>query len=194
MLQRWLLGMVLVALVGVMAIGAWSFVWPSTANPAQYRLAPEASFEPGSVTSYVLSGGELEPLLQPQLYWSGVQRGEIVHVVRFPDGQFRVLAGVSSHRGQAVLWLRDRTAEVGNFRGLFDDNFTVWTIDGVQVLGPAPRDLARYRWELDEDGVLVIDLTGAEEQAWNPGNRTREFPPPYDVTAEGWATSGWPSR
>jgi hypothetical protein len=64
-----------------------------------------------------------------------------------------------------------------------------WTIDGVRIFGPAPRDLDRYAWYVDEGGVLVLDLSEVVL-----GASGTELPPVYDVNDSDWPTSGWPSR
>jgi hypothetical protein len=185
------------ALLGaVLAVGAWRFFSPSVVH--EYGLAPASDFAPGTVTSYIRGDGGLArfwvPSPDPAWGWSGTVPvpSDLVHVVRLPDGELLVLSGVSPHRRQPVLWFPTATAEVGESRGLFGDDFSWWLVDGTRMFGPAPRDLPRYRWHIDGNGVLVIDLGEPIEGEWLPGSR-REAPTPYDVTSEGWATSGWPS-
>lgn len=186
-----------VALATVLAISTWSFVSPTVAR--EYRLAPASDFAPGTVTSFVHEGDRLTPFTRaspsPAWGWSGTVPpiGDLVHVVRLPDGQLLVLSGVSSHRGQTVLWFPDGTVEVADLRGLFGDDFSWWTVDGARLYGPAPRDLPRYRFTVDDGGVLVVDLSGVVEGDWLPDQRARRGPTNYDVLDAAWASSGWPS-
>ena len=189
LVQRWLLGSLLAALVGVMAIGAWTFAWPSDAARGSYALGPASGFEPGTVTSYVINErGELALVESVDGHVNG---NSLVYVVRFPDGDFRVFSGVSTHLRHVVVW----EAGPPTWRTEYGGEFVApahgerWTIDGTRMWGPAPRDLDRYRWQIDDLGVLVIELDELER-----GASGSPAPAPYDVTSEGWATSGWPSR
>ena len=116
-----------------------------------------------------------------------------MHVVRLPNGELQVLSGVSPHRGQTVLWFPDAVSEVSPSRGLFGDSLSWGLVDGTQFFGPAPRDLPRYRFEIDGDGVLVIDLSEAVEVEWLPGRGRGAAVAAYDVLDPDWPTSGWPS-
>lgn len=195
-----LLGAMLV-LGAVFAVAAWSFITPD--RNWEYRLASASDFAPGTVTSFVRDGDGLTRFTRqspnPAWGWSATvasPAADLVHVVRLPDGELRVLGGVSPHLGQTVLWFADGTAEVGRMRALFGDDFSWWLVDGSQLFGPAPRDLPTYRFEIDDAGVLVIDLSEPTEGEWLPGRQVqRTFPPlPYDVLDPDWPTSGWPSR
>lgn len=190
----------LVALGAVFAVSAWSFINPD--RDQQYRLAAFSDFAPGTVTTYVRDGDALTRYNRespsPAWGWFGSvppRAGELVHVVRFPDGALRVLAGTSPHLGQTVLWFPDATIAVGQMRGLFGDDSSWWLVDGTRIFGPAPRDLPTYRFEIDDRGVLVIDLSEPVEGGWLPGSQVRRtLPPlPYDVLDASWPTSGWPS-
>lgn len=195
----WLLA-AFVVLLSIFALSTWSFIRPSVDH--DYRLAAASDFAPGTVTSFVREGDGLAPYTRqspsPNWGWSvtvTAPAADLVHVVRLPDGDFRVLAGVSPHLRQPVLWFPDATTEVGQIRGLFGDDFSWWLVDGSQVFGPAPRDLPTYHFEIDDAGVLVIDLSEPIEGEWLPGRQVqRTFPPlPYDVNDPDWPTSGWPS-
>lgn len=198
-----LFGIGLVSLLLVSVVALAGFVWPSDAERGEYALGPVADFAPGTVRSFLLTDGGLEALRNPDVY--AVQLGttgisapkgdRLVHVVRLPNGEVVVLSARSPHLGQAALWNPEReTGEREGYRGLFDDSWSLWAVDGTQLFGPAPRDLPSYRSKITSEGVLVIDLTGAEDGPLLRDNRGREYPPPYDVTSGGWATSGWPSQ
>lgn len=188
------------ALLTVVAISAWSFINPD--SDRSYRLAAVDEFAPGSVATYISDGDSLAPFPRqspsPSWGWSGTFRppsGDLVHVVRLPDGQFRVLGGTSPHLRQTVLWFPDATVEVGEMRGLFGDDFSWWMVDGTRLFGPAPRDLPTYRFEIDDAGFLVIDLSEPVQGEWRTGREVRRSaaPAPYDVLDPAWPTSGWPS-
>ena len=197
--QRWLLGAVLATLLGVMVLATWTFAWPSAADRGAYAIAPVDDFELGSVTSYLITEqGALQRVediaarfaIFPNVRGNRSGRA-LVYVVRFPDGDFRVFSGASTHLGQVVLWEGEGpTWLTDRYVGVFIEpaHSEQWTIDGVRLFGPAPRDLDRYRWQID-NGVLVVELDELER-----GPSGSHAPPPYDVTSEGWATSGWPSN
>lgn len=186
----------------VFATSAWSFIAPDISH--EVRIGPGSSFKPGSVTSFVYDGERLTAFNRPAppAAWGWpvaypLPDGELVHVVRLPDGDLRVLSGVSPHRGQQVVWFPDGEIEVGNVRGVFGDDFSWWLVDGTQVFGPAPRDLPTYPYRIDDSGALVIDLSEPIEGEWLPdiwrSGAAREVPPSYDFLDPGWPTSGWPS-
>ena len=187
----------MIALGAVIAVSAWQFIAPGVDH--EYGLALASDFAPGTVSSYVRDGNRLARFTtqspSPHYGWFGSVSipDDLVHVVRLPDGELLVLSGVSPHRGQPVLWFATATAEVGEARGLFGDDFSWWLVDGTRMFGPAPRDLPRYRWHIDGNGVLVIDVGETIEGKWRAGSERREAPPPYDVLDPGWAASGWPS-
>jgi len=192
-----------VALLGVViAVGAWRFVSPpdSASALSAVRLAPANDFAPGSVTGYrITSEGEIAAVLSSRAYRDTVTASggrptgtALFYVVRLPDGDFRVLSGRSTHLGGAVVW--DTTGVPWSnaaYVGVFIEpaHSEQWTIDGTRFYGPAPRDLDRYEWQIDDGGVLVIDLSEVV-----PGPRGSVAPPLYDVNDPGWPTSGWPSR
>lgn len=207
--QRFRIGLQATAFLGagllllvISAVAAWSFITPEVSE--EYRLGPASAFAPGTVTSFVRTGDDLDPFLRspPSADWGWpagfpLPAGEFVHVVRLPDGQFRVFAGVSPHRNQTVLWFPDGIAEVGEYGGLFGDDFSFWLVDGTLILGPSPRDLPTYRYRVGDDGALVIDLSQSIDGPRLPDERgrliSRSIPPPYDVLDPAWPTSGWPT-
>ena len=193
---------VAVLLVSVLALAGWSFVKPGV-DRSEIQLARIEAFEPGSVTAYRLREGRLIELKQLSSFFgtsahgaaSSVSGAELVYVVRLPDGDFRVLSGASTHRGQVIVWKPALEPEVGQVRGVFFGwgSCPMWTVDGTRIFGPAPRDMDRYRWEIDSD-ILVIDISKVLKGDSSAG---REVPratlPPYDVLDPAWPTSGWPS-
>lgn len=198
LVQRWLLGVVLAALVGVMAVATWTFVWPSDSARGSYALGPVSDFAPGSVTAYVVDeDGQLEVVDDLARRFGLTANGgatggrTLVYLVRFPDGDVRVFSGASTHLGRVVVWMPMATTFLSDeYVGFFVEpaHSEQWAIDGTRIFGPPPRNLDEYRWHLD-DGVLVVELGEVVE-----GQRGGPAPPPYDVTSEGWATSGWPSQ
>jgi Rieske Fe-S protein len=112
-------------------------------------------------------------------------------VVRLPNGDFRVFSAVSTHLGELVVW--DTSGELWSdhdYVGVFvaPAHSEQWEIDGTRIFGPAPRDLDRYRWVVDDGGVLVLDLNEVVRGEVRSGLQpSTVVPPPYDVT------SGWPS-
>lgn len=186
---------------GVFVLGTWRFVSPpaSASALADVRLAPASDFAPGSVTSYrIIDGRVTEWQTDLNRYRAAVagSRGRIqgagvFYVVRLPDGDFRVLSGRSTHLGGLVVW--DTSGDVwsnSSYVGVFIEpaHSEQWTADGTRVYGPAPRDLDRYAWHVDDGGVLVLDLSEAIE-----GDRDTPRPPLYDVLDPAWPTSGWPA-
>ncbi len=198
LVQRWLLGAVVAALVGVMVLATWAFVWPSDAARGSYALGPMSNIAPGSVTAYLINEeGELELVGDVARRFGLTADGgtaggrSLLYVVRFPDGELRVFSGASTHLGRVVVWIPERSLwGTGDHVGLFVElsHSEQWTIDGTRIFGPPPRNLDQYRWHLD-GGVLIVELGELER-----GERDGLAPPPYDVTSEGWATSGWPSN
>jgi Rieske Fe-S protein len=197
--QRWLFGGLLVAVVVLGAVATWSFVWPSDAARGSYALGPVSGIERGSVTAYVINEeGELAAVADVAVRFGvsgergGSARGSaLVYVVRFPDGDLRVFSGASTHLGRVVVWRSDASTHLSDeYVGFFVEpsHSEQRAIDGTRISGPPPRDLDEYQWHLD-DGVLVIELGELERGALGS-----PVPPPYDVTSEGWATSGWPSE
>lgn len=192
-------------LLAVAVVSVWSFITPSGSH--EQRLGPAAAFAPGTVSSFVREGDGLAPFLRPSPNpawgWPAgfpLPAGELVHVVRFPDGEIVVFSGVSPHRGQGVIWFPDAVSELGAARGLFGDDFSWWTVDGTRHFGPTPRDLPRYSHRVDESGALIVDLEqailGTDRRGIRPGDSIASagLPPPYDFLDPGWPTSGWPSR
>ena len=199
--------MTLMVLGMVIAVGAWRFVSPPDSASAltSVRLAPASDFALGSVTGYrFTSDGDVRQTPDPGGYLSaGVPAGTslrgngIFYVVRLPDGDFRVFSAVSTHLGGLVVW--DASGELSfsdAYVGLFIEpaHSEQWAIDGTRIFGPPPRDLDRYRWVVDDAGVLVIDLSELVRGEVGSGLQPSAVaPPPYDVTSDGWATSGWPA-
>jgi hypothetical protein len=195
----------LALLLAVAAFSAWRFITPPDSASAltAVRLAPAADFAPGSVTAYRLTP-EGKVVLLPASPGSASELGSVgatadpkavFYVVRFPDGDFRVLSGRSTHLGQLIVWRPDFVPEVAELRGVFYGlgSGPMWTIDGTRIFGPAPRDMDYYDAHI-EDGTLVIDLSSAVRGDSHTGMRLAEYlPPPYDVTSEDWPTSGWPA-
>lgn len=188
LVQRWLLGVVLAVLLGVMAVAAWSFVWPTAGGLGPYAFAPVSSFELGSVTSYQVTEDGGLSLVGDLSAW---RRGKgLVWVVRFPDGDFRAFSGASTHLGGVVVWQTEGQGRWDQYIGVFVEpgHSERWAMDGTRLFGPAPRNLDVYRTHIDS-GVLVVELGEIVR-----GERSSPPPPPYDVTSGGWATSGWPSQ
>ena len=202
-----LLGAGFVLLAAVFVAAGWRFVSPPDTVSAltAVRLAPASDFALGSVTGYrITSEGAVERAPDPSVYraalsapGSRLTSTGIFYVVRLPDGDFRVLSGRSTHLGGLVVWDASGTPwSNSQYVGVFIEpaHSEQWTIDGTGFYGPAPRDLDRYEWHLDQDGVLVIDLSEALRGELRTGRQSPQtLPPPYDVTAEGWGASGWPS-
>ncbi len=188
-------------LVGVIGLAAWRFVYPPASASAlsELRLAPASDFAHGSVTGYRISDGlvsEWQMDLQryrATLAGSGglIQGDGVFYVVRLPDGDFRVLSGASTHLGELVVW-ETSGAEFSSteYVGVFIEpaHAEQWTIDGTRLFGPAPRDLDRYDWLIDDSGVLVVDLSEVIR-----GASGSALPPLYDVNDPDWPTSGWPA-
>jgi Rieske Fe-S protein len=197
----------MVALGGVIAVSAWQFIAPpdSARSVSAIRLAPAADFPLGSVSAYRLTAeGVVETVPDARIYLDSLMAPSarvagtgFFYVVRLPDGDFRVLSARSTHLGGLVVWDTSGTewAPV-DYVGVFIEpaHSEQWTIDGTRIFGPAPRDLDRYEWHIDGAGILVVDLSkvvpGANRTGMQPAGT---LPPPYDVTSEGWPTSGWPS-
>ena len=196
--RRWLLGVAFVALLGVFVAGGAAFAWPGVPARGEYAIGHVDLFAPGTVTTYLLRDGEVR--LMPPGGDSGpkpssypIEGNDIVHVVRLPDGELLVFSGASAFRDQTVVWfsVADSSHHPGRYIGLFREPRlgTMWTIDGTRIFGPAPRGLDRVAFRVRADGVLIVDLAQVSD-----GPQTDELPPAYDVTSDGWATSGWPSR
>jgi Rieske Fe-S protein len=199
--------MALIVLGVVIAVGAWRFVSPpdSASAPTSVRLAPASDFALGSVTGYrITSDGDVRQTLDSSGYLSVAslsrtrQRGNgLFYVVRLPNGDFRVLSAVSTHLGELVVW--DTSGELWSdhdYVGVFVAfaHNEQWAIDGTRISGPAPRDLDRYRWVVDAGGVLVLDLSELVRGEVGSGLQPSAVAlPPYDVTSDGWPTSGWPA-
>lgn len=190
----------LAILGAVIVLGAWRFIWPPASAGAlsEVRLAVASDFAPGSVTGYRIGAdGEVRKTANPRGYVASSTpvgsrfRGDsIFYVVRLPGGDFRVFSGASTHIGGLVLWDTSGEPFSGtSYVGVFIEpgHAEQWTIDGVRIFGPAPRDLDRYDWFVDDSGVLVIDLSELVR-----GRDGSPLPPLYDVTDPGWPTSGWP--
>jgi Rieske Fe-S protein len=191
----------LAALGAVIVLGAWRFISPPASASAlsEFRLAPASDFGLGTVTGYRLRDGRVTPwqidLVRYRATVAGpprrLQGDGAFYVVRFPDGEFRVFSGASTHLGGLVVW--DTSGDVwsnSSYVGVFVEpaHSEQWAIDGTRIFGPAPRDLDRYEWLIDDAGVLVVDLSEAVE-----GSRGTPAPPLYDVLDPDWPTSGWPS-
>ena len=207
LVQRWLLGVALAALVGVMAIGAWTFAWPSVAGyRGEFAVATASDFAAGTVTSYLVTSEGLRELSRAGDYGPRptdypTDGTDVFHVVRFPSGQLRVLSGAAARFGWTIVWYPRGTTRGSvfvdeawreiDYTGVFREprGGAAWAIDGSWAFGPAPRGLDSYEFEVGGDGVLVVRLNEVSE-----GENGNLPPPPYDVTSEGWATSGWPSR
>lgn len=194
--RRWLLAAGFVAVLGAFSLGAAAFAWPGAAARGEYAIGPVDSFAPGTVTTYLLKDGELRVLAPGEDYGPKpssypIEGNDIVHVVRLPDGELAVFSGASAFRDQTVVWFPLANPYDQGYVGLFAEprRGTLWTIDGTRVFGPAPRGLDRPAFNVRADGVLVVDLANVSD-----GRRADELPPPYDVTSDGWSTSGWPSR
>ena len=191
-----------VAFLGVvLAVSGWRFVSPpdSASALSAVRLAPASDFAPGSVTPYrITSEGDVRPTPDPREYLAAVVptgnrlRGDgIFYIVRLPDGDFRVFSAASTHIGELVVWDTSGEPFSGtDYVGVFIEpgHAEQWTIDGIRIFGPAPRDLDRYDWHVDDSGVLVIDLSNVVR-----GGDSNELPPVYNVNEPGWPTSGWPN-
>ena len=199
--RRGLLAALTLGFVALFAVSAWRFVSPpdSATALASVRLAPASDFALGSVTSYrITPDGEVRKTTDPRGYVASSTpvgtrlRGDsIFYVVRFPDGDVRVFSGASPHIGGLVLWDTSGEPFSGtDYVGVFIEpgHGEQWTIDGVRIFGPAPRDLDRYDSFVDDSGVLVIDLSELVR-----GNDGSTLPPTYDVLDPGWPTSGWSS-
>lgn len=164
-MQRWLLGVVLAALVGVTALGLATFVWPSDAARGEYSLGPASDFAAGTVTSYLIAEDAWTALPPARDYsqplptgWV-VQPHAIVHVVRLPDGEFRAFSATDG-RGSTVAWYGDLEWFDGRHRGVFAEGRfgSQFTIDGERISGPAPRGLDSYTVQVNASGVLSVDL------------------------------------
>ena len=123
-----------------------------------------AEFPPGSVTRFY-------PAARPSFY-----------IVRWGDGNIRVVGARSAHNGGALdwrLWTGRRTTAHGDeaHGALCEPNIAdCYGEDGQPVSGPAWRPLARFAVELDEQDVRVAvvptcpDPLGAQPSYnWNPG-------------------------
>jgi hypothetical protein len=196
--RRLIFGIAAASFVAVFAVAAWSFAWPAAAARGEYAVASTGSFEPGSVTTYlIVDGGLLERTAGedygPRPAGYPVLGTEIVHIARFPNGEFRVFSGAAPFRDSTIVWypFDDRGGLLGDWVGFFAEprRGTRWAIDGTRVFGPAPRGLDTYGFRVRADGVLVIDVADLTQ-----GVGSYELPPPYDVLDPGWPTSGWPSR
>lgn len=181
--------------ISIAAVSAWGFAWPGGNAPGSVRIVPVSSFGPGSVTRYRITDEgslvQVDPAAYMPRFASTIGDGKAtVYVVRFPDGDFRVFSGASTHLGRMVVWETDGGLSwMPEYVGTFVEggHGERWAIDGTRIFGPAPRNLDEYRWHVDE-GVLVVDLHEVVR-----GDAGGVAPPPYNVTSEGWATSGWPS-
>ena len=196
--RRWLLAIAVVALFGSFVAAAVAFVWPSPAARGEYAIGPVDGFALGAVTTYQLRDGELLQL-QPGAEYGRrppgypIEGSNLVHVVRLPDGEFRVFSGAGPFRESTFVWYQlDRLqSDRGEWVGLFAEprRGTRWAIDGTRVFGPAPRGLDHYAFHVRADDVLVVDLRDLTK-----GRGGDDRPPSYDVRSNDWPTSGWPSR
>lgn len=198
LVQRWLLGVVLAALVGVMAVATWTLVWPSALARGEVAVGYASDFAPGTVTSYMAASEGLRELSRagdrgPRPSDYPTDGADVFHVVRLPNGELMVLAAADQYFGWTVVWYPlSTTKEVGPYTGVFREprRSSVWTIDGTKVFGPGQRTLDRYDFHIRADGVLVV-----EQSQPRMADPLTEWPPqPYDVTSEVWATSEWPSN
>ncbi len=185
-----------------LAIATWSFINPRSEATA-VRLASVEDFAPGTVTAFRIDGAHLRQLRNLESHFGSAAHGAVaprisgdtlLYVVRLPNGEFRVLSGRSTHLGQVIEWRPDLEPEVGTIRGAFFGWGTcpLWAVDGTRIFGPAPRDMDRYDFHI-EDGFLVVDI-GERREGARSGANSLVVAGPYDVLDPDWPTSGWPSR
>ncbi|MDA0351075.1 MAG: hypothetical protein O3A10_02550 [Chloroflexi bacterium] len=183
--------------LAALAVGAWSFAWPESTERDEYAIGPVNSFARGSVTTYLWVAGGLRELPVGEVYderppgYPGVGL-DLVHVVRYPDGDVNVFSGAAPFGDSTVLWYRtDSAPDRDDYVGLFAEGRrgSRWALDGTRLFGPAPRGLDQYGFRIRADGVLVLDLSRRTEGASGPLGTI-----PYDVTSPDWPTPGWPSR
>ncbi len=185
-----LLALMGAAALGVVALLLVGFVWPDVDR--EVDLGRVESFAPGSVTSfYVLPGRTEFRMLAPgEVVGYSCNRssgewqrlaGEVIHLVRFEDGDFRALSGRSPHLGEMVPWRPDFSWE-GTF-GWFREpcHGDTYAMDGMRVFGPAPRDLDRFDIRI-EDGVVWVDVTAVTRGVRPP--QPQSTPPPAGWTPE----------
>ena len=106
--RRWTFGAVGTGLLAVLVMAGWSLVSSPTEDArGEYAIAPVEQFEPGSVSTFLWADGDLKPLpvgvrydQRPVAY--PATGPDVVHVVRLPNGEFRILSGA------AVPSLHDR--------------------------------------------------------------------------------------
>jgi hypothetical protein len=168
--RRWLLAVATLALFATIAVAAWSFAWPSPTLPRELVLGQIDDFQPGTVTSFVVTpegvrelslAGDYGP--RPQDYPTDGRN--IVHVARLDDGQLRAFSGADVLEARTIVWYplarnywrRDDTSAPGRFaeprRGPF------WNIQGQRVFGPGPDELQEFEITTRADGAVVVDIS-----------------------------------
>lgn len=163
LVRRVFLGLAATALAATAVVLLLGFVWPErpiTQGPVD--LGPAEDFPPGTVTTFHLLDDATEPFLiapgqthlgpGPRCTFAGVA----LHVVRLPSGEFRVLSARSPHLDDFLPWRpeMDFHGVVGVFRDPCHGE--TFAMDGTRLFGPAPRDMDRFAFSI-QDGHLVVD-------------------------------------
>ena len=172
--RRWLLGIAAAGLLATLAVAGWSFAWPAPAAPHEIALGQLEDFEPGGVTSYVVtSGGARELSLagdyspRPRDY--PIEGQSVVHLVRLEDGQVLAFSGEDAAFGWTIVWYPlardywrgDQVSTPGRFAE--PHGGAHWDIEGRLIFGPAPGDLRPIDALVLADGTVVVDVTSVLE-------------------------------
>lgn len=151
--------------LGVALIAAWVFVWPSSSSgDLQFNLGRVEQFPAGTVTTFVMAGGEFGvptafPLrVTPQpAERSSPAIPPMFHIVHLEGGELLALSAVDPHLGCTVPWRP--TFRFDDREGWFRNPCHGETYDmaGHRVFGPAPRGLDRIAIKID-GGQVLVDL------------------------------------
>jgi nitrite reductase/ring-hydroxylating ferredoxin subunit len=138
-----MLGIVLVAVVGV----GLAFAWPQGGGGPWTTLGQTGDFAPGSVTSF---------------------RDYDLHLARLPDGEFLALSAEDPGDGCAVPWraefkFKDQT---GWFRN--PCHSSTYDMSGACVDGPCVRGLDQYVLRV-HDGAVQVDTSAVFHGPARPG-------------------------
>lgn len=101
------------------------------------------------------------PLDEPQLFtftrtnqsgWETTAKSFGVYVTRYSDGSYDVFSNVCTHLSCRVTWQEPDQEYVCPCH---DGRFAP---DGSIISGPQPRGLFTYEYEIDENGIMLVQL------------------------------------
>jgi len=146
LVQRWLFGVVLAALLLVSAVALVGFVWPEDERPASLGLVDD--YAVGSVTFFFLVD---DALIAPHLHVSRADPDGRVFLVRLESGELRAFVARETLYGGPIVWDPRQGKFLDPSRG------SLYEIDGNVRRGPATRALDEYRVEVF-DGHVRVEL------------------------------------